>query len=152
MPFSFGARSRYNLLGVHPDLVALARNTVGISAIDFRITEGRRTEARQRLLVASGASRTMKSRHLTGHAVDVAALVNGRVRWEIPLYVQIAEAFRDAAGQMGIPVEWGGCWRSIIGCGDIDRLLADYADRCRAEGRRPFIDAAHFQLPWKNYP
>lgn len=125
--FRLGALSRARLHGVHPDLVRVIERAIAITPIDFRVTEGLRTAARQRELVSAGASRTMRSRHLTGHAVDVVALVGGKVRWDWPLYPQIAAAVKQAARELGVPVEWGGDWPR-------------------------FRDGPHFQLPWKTHP
>jgi peptidoglycan L-alanyl-D-glutamate endopeptidase CwlK len=150
MPFKLGIRSRYFLSGCHIDLIRLAERAITLSPIDWRVTEGRRTEARQTQLVAAGASRTMNSRHITGHAIDVAALVGGAVRWELPLYIQIAGAFRDASAETGIPVEWGGCWKAPGA--DIDGQFAAYVEACRVKNRKPFVDGPHFQLPTRLYP
>lgn len=127
MSFVLGARSRQRLQGVHPDLVKVVQRAISISEVDFTVLEGLRTEARQRQLVAQGASRTMRSRHLTGHAVDLGALIGGQVRWDWPLYYKIADAMKRAAKELNIPIEWGGDWRK-------------------------FKDGPHFQLPWKEYP
>jgi len=81
--------------------------------VDFMITEGLRTAERQAALVKAGASRTTRSRHLTGHAVDVAALVEGQVRWDWPLYGRIAEAFKAAALDLKTPLIWGGDWKTL---------------------------------------
>lgn len=97
MTYRLGSTSRRNLQRVDPRLVAVVERAIAKSEIDFRVTEGRRSPERQRQLVAAGASRTMNSKHLTGHAVDVAALVGGQVRWDWPLYSKIAEAFKAAA-------------------------------------------------------
>lgn len=103
-------RSERNLQGVHPDMVKVVRLAHQRSDIDFIITEGLRTKERQTVLVAQGASWTMNSRHLTGHAVDVAATLDGNVSWDWPLYYKIAEAFRAAAKQLGVSIVWGGSW------------------------------------------
>lgn len=92
MSFSLGARSESRLEGVHADLVRVVRRAIAITPVDFTVLEGVRTVARQRQLVDAGASRTMNSRHLTGHAVDLGAIVAGKVRWDWPLYHQIAKA------------------------------------------------------------
>jgi len=113
MSFLLSARSRARLNGVHPSLTAVVEAAIIRSPVDFMITEGLRTPARQAALVAAGASRTLKSRHLTGHAVDVAALIDGRVRWDWPLYAPIAEAFKAAAGELNTPIVWGGDWKSL---------------------------------------
>ncbi|MGA0544430.1 M15 family metallopeptidase [Brevundimonas sp. VNH65] len=113
MSFRLSQRSRARLTGVHPDLVAVVEAAIRRTAVDFVVTEGRRSPERQRALVKAGASRTLNSRHLTGHAVDVAALVEGRVRWDWPLYPRIAEAFKAAAGSLGTPIVWGGDWKTL---------------------------------------
>lgn len=113
MSYRLSTRSRARLQGVHPALVAVVEAAILITPVDFMITEGLRSPARQAALVRAGASRTLNSRHLTGHAVDVAALVEGRVRWDWPLYGRIAEAFRAAAAARGTPIVWGGDWPTL---------------------------------------
>ena len=106
MSFGLSQSSRRRLLGVHPALVAVVEAAITRSPVDFMITEGVRTAERQAALVAAGASRTRRSRHLTGHAVDVAALVDGQVRWDWPLYGRIAAAFKAAAQELETPIIW----------------------------------------------
>lgn len=127
MTFILGERSLKRLEGVHPDLVLIVKRAIEISPIDFTVIEGVRTIERQRQLVAAGASTTLRSRHLSGHAVDLAPLVDGEVRWDWPLYNHLAPVIKDAAREHGIPIEWGGDWTA-------------------------FKDGPHWQLPWKNYP
>lgn len=110
MSFRLSARSRRALEGVHPDLVAVVEGAIRRTPVDFMVTEGLRTAERQAALVRAGASRTLNSRHLTGHAVDVAAWVDGQVRWDWPLYPRIAEAFKAAAAERGTALIWGGDW------------------------------------------
>lgn len=123
------------LRGVHPDLLRV----VNRCAADWRdqtftwiITCGPRSVEEQKILVRKGASKTMRSRHIPAkngfaHAVDVAALLHGKVRWDWPLYGKIAVAMKQAAKKEGVPVEWGGDWKS-------------------------FADGPHYQLPWAQYP
>lgn len=113
MTYRLSIRSRARLQGVHPALVAVVEAAILITPVDFMVTEGLRSRERQAALVRAGASRTLNSRHLTGHAVDVAALVEGKVRWDWPLYGRIAEAFGAAAGRLGTPLVWGGNWPSL---------------------------------------
>ena len=113
MSFGLSRRSRDRLAGVHPDLVAVIEAAILISPVDFMVTEGVRTAARQAALVKAGASRTLKSRHLTGHAVDVAAMVDGQVRWDWPLYPRIARAIKAAAAGLDTPIVWGGDWTRL---------------------------------------
>lgn len=110
MSFRLSQRSRAALQGVHPDLVDVVEAAIELTPVDFMITEGLRTAARQAELVRAGASRTLNSRHLTGHAVDVAAWVDGQVRWDWPLYPRIAGAFKAAAKGRGVRLIWGGDW------------------------------------------
>lgn len=110
MTFSLSTRSRSRLQGVHPDLVRVVERAIAITPVDFMVTEGLRDAHRQAGLVKAGASRTLKSRHLTGHAVDIAALVDGEVRWDWPLYPRIAAAFKQAAQELAVPLTWGGDW------------------------------------------
>jgi peptidoglycan L-alanyl-D-glutamate endopeptidase CwlK len=118
-------RSERNLKGVHPDLVRVVRRAA--KRASFIVTEGLRTQARQKQLVAAGASKTMNSRHLTGHAIDVAALMSGKVRWDWPLYAAIAKGMKQAADELKVPIIWGGDWRS-------------------------FKDGPHFELDRRKYP
>lgn len=111
--FSFGSRSEARLKGVHPDLVKVMRLAISRTDVDFSIIEGLRTLAKQKEYFAAGATRTMKSRHLTGHAVDIAPYVNGQIRWDWPLYRKIAPVIKQCALELGIPVEWGGDWKSF---------------------------------------
>lgn len=113
MSFRLSQRSRSRLKGVHPALVAVVQAAIVRSPVDFMITEGLRTPDRQTALVKAGASRTLRSRHLTGHAVDVAALVDGAVRWDWPLYGRIAAVFKAVAAEQGTAIVWGGDWRTL---------------------------------------
>lgn len=106
-------RSEKNLNGVHPDLVKVVRRAAEITTVDFLVTEGLRTLERQKQLVEAGASQTMNSRHLTGHAVDLAAVIGTEVKWDWPLYYKLADAMKAAAKELGVPLVWGGDWKSF---------------------------------------
>lgn len=126
--YKLGKRSLRRLEGVHPDLVKVIKRAIELTDQDFTVLEGRRTLKKQKLLVKRGASRTMNSRHLTGHAVDIAPLdPTGKVTWRWPAYHKLAPVVKQAAKECGVDVEWGGDWRS-------------------------FKDGPHWQLPWKKYP
>lgn len=109
-PFSLSSSSASRLAGVHPDLARVVRLALELSPVDFAVVEGVRTVQRQRELYDAGASQTMKSRHLTGHAVDLAAWLGGLVRWDWPLYRDIAGAMKEAGRRLGVAIEWGGDW------------------------------------------
>lgn len=113
MSFRLSQRSRARLQGVHPDLIAVVEAAIRLTEVDFMVTEGLCDPGRQAALVRAGASRTLNSRHLTGHAVDVAALLEGQVRWDWLLYARIAGAFKAAARDLGTPLIWGGDWTRL---------------------------------------
>lgn len=113
MAYSIGIKSRLKLRGVHPDLVKVVERAIQITPIDFTVLEGLRTKERQRELFNKGASQTMNSRHITGHAVDLGALVGGSVRWDWPLYDKLGAAMKQAAQDVGIPIIWGGDWKTL---------------------------------------
>lgn len=109
-PWRFSINSEAQLKTVKPQLAAVMRRALELSPIDFRISEGKRSAERQALLFAHKATRTLNSRHLTGDAVDVAAVVGGQVRWDWPLYGQIAAAVKLAARELNTKITWGGDW------------------------------------------
>ncbi|MCY0771277.1 M15 family metallopeptidase [Enterobacter cloacae complex sp. 2022EL-00788] len=112
--FKLSQRSENNLKGVKPQLVDVVRRALELSSVDFGITEGLRTQERQKQLYAEGKSQTMNSRHLTGEAVDVVAYVGGTVSWDFQLYRKIADAFKQAAQELNTSVEWGGEWKTLV--------------------------------------
>ena len=113
MMFKLGKKSQKALIGVHPDIIKVINRALEISVIDFTVIEGLRTLERQKVLYAAGATKTLKSRHLTGHAVDLAPYINGSIRWDWPLFYKIADAMKAASKELGIPLEWGGDWKSF---------------------------------------
>jgi len=147
--FSLSSRSKKNLEGVNPDLVAVVKGAILLTKVDFGVIEGVRTLARQKELVQSGASQTMKSRHLTGDAVDLMCYVGSRGSWELNLYDDIADAMKEAAIEQGVGICWGAAWTVPdirVWEGSMEDAMNSYVDKRRSEGRRPFIDAPHFQL------
>lgn len=125
-----------NLRGVHPDLARVVRRAHTMAPGTFRVGEGVRTLARQKQLKAAGASKTLRSRHIPstskrnpqwGHAVDLICTIDGKVRWDWPLYNKLAKIMKAAAKAEGVTVTWGGSWAS-------------------------FPDGPHYQLDWTVYP
>ncbi len=108
--FQFSAKSEQRLQGAHPALVQVVRRALELSPTDFAVIEGLRTSERQAQLVKSGASRTMNSRHLTGHAVDIVPIIGGEIRWDWPAFTPIIEAMRQASLELGIRVIHGADW------------------------------------------
>ena len=125
--YKLGARSKQRLKGVHDDLVKVVERAIEITTVDFTVLEGLRDPERQKTLMESGASQTLNSRHITGHAVDLGAWVDNQVDWSWPLYHKIAVAMKEAAKELGVAIVWGGDWRT-------------------------FKDGPHFELDRRKYP
>lgn len=149
MTFKLSGRSLSKLEGVDERMVAVVKNAITRTKVDFGVTCGLRTIEEQRELVAKGASQTMKSKHLEGLAVDVLAYVGSRGSWELNLYDDIADAFKEAAIDCGVPIKWGAAW-SVGDIREWDGTMEDamnsYIDLRRSQGRRCFIDGPHFEL------
>ncbi len=127
MAYSFSTKSVGKLSGVHNDLQRVMLASIVNSPLDFGITEGLRTKERQQELFNEGKSQTMRSRHLTGHAVDIVVLVNGKVSWDFKDYQLVADHIKARAKELNIPIVWGGDWTS-------------------------FKDGPHFELNRSKYP
>jgi peptidoglycan L-alanyl-D-glutamate endopeptidase CwlK len=133
VPITLSAKSLQRLDGAHPDLVKVVKRAAALSSLDFTVLEVLRTLERQKQLVAKGASKTMRSRHLPhpgdgkSRAVDIAPVIDGQVSWDWPLYHKLAVTVKQAASEVGVPIEWGGDWTD-------------------------FKDGPHWQLPWGAYP
>lgn len=111
--YRFSRRSLNNLSGVDPRLILICSRALLYSPVDFAVTDGLRSLSEQRKLVANGKSRTLKSKHLKGMAVDVAAYAEGGISWKWKYYQQIAKAFKKAAAELGYKITWGGDWKSF---------------------------------------
>jgi hypothetical protein len=119
------AVSMKNLEGLDPtfktQVISILQELAGKGWIPV-VAEGVRDKAQQQKKVDAGYSKTMNSRHLTGHAVDI---VDRRYGWGGPA-AKLDHAFWTdlgaAANSRGL--EWGGDWKS-------------------------FKDVAHVQVPWK---
>lgn len=149
MTFKLSDKSMNRLAGVNPELVRVVKKAITYTKIDFGVTCGLRTVEEQKVLVASGASQTMKSKHIEGNAVDVVAYIGPRISWELNLYDDIADAFKMAAQEVGLGIKWGAAWTvSDIREWDqsMEAAMNSYIDIRRGEGRRPFIDAPHFEI------
>ena len=149
MSFKLSQRSLDKLEGVHPDMVKCVKSAINYSKVDFVVISGMRSESEQRELVAKGASKTMRSKHLTGHAVDLMAYVGSRASWELNLYDDIADAMAQASKEHNVPIKWGAAW-SIGNIAQwnsgMEGAMNSYIDLRRSEGKRPFIDGPHFEL------
>jgi peptidoglycan LD-endopeptidase CwlK len=149
MSFRLSDRSLSMLQGVDEQLVATVKLAIAVAKIDFGVICGLRTMEEQRVLVDKGASKTMRSKHLEGKAVDLMAYIGSRGSWELNLYDDIADAMQEAAVETGAVLRWGAAWH-INDIRDWDGTMEDamnaYVDLRRSEGKRPFIDGPHFEI------
>ena len=113
MSYKLSEKSLRRLDGVHPDLVKVVKRAIEITPVDFVVIEGLRTKSRQAYLLDAGKSRTMNSYHLTGHAVDIAPIVDGKVSWDWKHYYPLADAMMEAAKELNVKIEWGGRWKTF---------------------------------------
>lgn len=130
-------RSLRRLVGVHPDLVAVVKEAAANADDEaFIVTEGPRTYQRQLELFTAKKSKTMNSRHLTGHAVDLACWYDrdadrvvdvDELSWKFSDYQKLAALVKEVAARLGVPIVWGGDWTTLK-------------------------DGPHFELDRKTYP
>lgn len=114
---------------MHPDLIRVLNYAVEVLGVTVVVPEdgGVRTPARQKQLFIKGVTKTLNSRHITGHAMDIAPLVDGKVSWDWKHYYPLAAKVKEAARRLGIGIEWGGDWNALK-------------------------DGPHWQLPYNGYP
>lgn len=156
MTYTLGTRSRIELAGVHPDLVRAVQRAIEITTQDFAVHDGLRTPTEQREYVRRGVSKTMNSMHMKqadgyGHAVDLVPFINGKLRWEWKPIYEIAAAVRQAAGECGVRLIWGGVWdrpfEALEPLPDyLEKAVNAYVSRRRKAGKTVFIDGPHFEL------
>jgi len=132
-PFALSQRDVTRLKKAHPDLQRIVNEAARITTLPFVILQADRTLAEQKANVAKGVSQTLKSRHLIDgkgivYAVDIAPIgPDGKASFAWPLYHKLAPIMKQAAKNVGVPVEWGGDWKTLK-------------------------DGPHWQLPWASYP
>lgn len=148
--FKLSQKSLQKLEGVDEALQETVKLAIQKTKIDFGVICGMRTVEEQKALVAKGASKTMKSKHLEGKAVDLMAYIDGgRASWELNLYDEIADAIKEASKETEVDIRWGASWH-INSMREqemtSEAMMTQYIDLRRSQGRRPFIDAPHFEL------
>jgi hypothetical protein len=149
MAFKLSERSIRKLEGVEKDLVNVVLEAIKLTKVDFGVTYGLRTLAEQKELFESGRSQTMKSKHLEGRAVDLVAYFGSNVSWELNVYDDICDAMAEAARRHSVAIKWGAAWSEgdiRLYEGSAEDAMNAYIDLRRSEGRRPFIDAPHFEM------
>ena len=150
--FKLGSRSLRKLSGTHNDIQKLVKVAIKHTEVDFGVTEGLRSRERQKILKATGKSQTLNSPHIKGCAVDVIAY-KGKYTYEpFSLFTEIAEGFRKASLETGIPVTWGAAWLAPLSYYDsAEEALDHYKKVRRNQGRKVFLDGVHFELDRKTY-
>lgn len=149
MTFVLSQKSLNKLIGVKRPLVDIVKRAIEITTIDFSVTCGLRTEQEQQDLFDLGKTWTLDSKHLTGDAVDIAALVDGDVNWDIRYYCQVADAFCCAAKELNTSIRWGGAWSIndiTLHSGDMKSAMNKYIRARQKQGVAPTVDGPHFEL------
>lgn len=131
LPAYWNKEAARRATGVNQDLMGVVQRASEIAGVQFTIGDmgGTRDQATQDKLVAAGRSQTRNSNHLTGSAIDLIPLVNGKPNPDASpeTFQAISAAMKQASQEAGIDINWGGDWKS-------------------------FKDEAHFELAGKPRP
>lgn len=149
MSYNLSQRSLDKLAGVDERMANVVKRAIEITKVDFGVTEGLRTTERQAQLVAAGKSQTMASKHIEGTAVDLVVYLGGDVCWELNMYDDIADAMKQAAIELNVPIRWGCAWNVEdirLWRGTMEEAMMHYIDTRRKENKRPFLDGPHFEI------
>ena len=149
MSFKLSQRSLDKMKGVDDTLVEVVKEAIQLTKVDFGVTFGMRTLEEQQKLFDSGRSQTMKSKHLEGRAVDLVAYFGSDISWELNIYDDICDAMAEAARRNTLALKWGAAWSEgdiRMYTGTAEDAMNAYIDLRRSQGRRPFIDAPHFEI------
>jgi peptidoglycan L-alanyl-D-glutamate endopeptidase CwlK len=142
--FVLSKNSVAKLSGVHPKLKAVVYRALALSEVDFSVIDGLREYAVQVRYFQTGASKTLKSKHLKqkdgfGHAVDLLPYRSKTQTTEERYadtagFLEIARAMRQAAFELAVPIRWGGDWDG------------DGKTRSQGDKDEKFIDYPHFEI------
>jgi peptidoglycan L-alanyl-D-glutamate endopeptidase CwlK len=145
--WEFGKRSEMKMLGIDKELEKVTRRALELSPVDFGVTCGLRAQHEQNQLRAQGKSQSKRSRHQDGMAVDVVAYIDGKVSWDLKHYVTISDAFAKACKELDVPLRWGGAWTHNLNEHTGTEAHKAYVSLRKSQGRRPFIDGPHYEIP-----
>ena len=150
MTFALSTRSLTKLQGVDERLVKIVRRAIQITTVDFGVVDGVRTPEQQMEYFKNGVSQiAVGGKHVEGKAVDLMAYIGDRGSWELNLYDNIADAMKQAAIEQNVAIRWGAAWNVDdirLWRGTMEEAMNFYIDTRRKQGKRPFIDAPHFEL------
>lgn len=154
--FVFGSKSRSEMKGMHPSLIAVLNRSIQITRQDFCVFDGRRSAHEQNSLYQRGLSQldgyNRISKHQVQsdgyvHAADLVPWIDGDPVWDWPAIYVIAEAVVAAARELDVQLRWGGCWQHVNNLkGDPENWVAAYVKRKRDAGKRAFNDGPHWEL------
>ena len=126
MTYKLSSTSKQRLAGVNPVLIGVINRALTITTVDFGIPRdgGLRTAQRQNELYQQGRTEpgsiittldgyVKKSNHQTGNAFDVFAYVDGKASWDEAHLTAVATAILASASQLGVPMRWGGHFKSF---------------------------------------
>ena len=102
------------LEGVDERLKAVVIECAARCPFPFNVSEGLRTEEKQREYVKQGRSKTMKSKHLTGKAVDLYPLSMDRKVVDWSRFDELADLMQQVASDQGTEIVWGGNWKTLV--------------------------------------
>jgi peptidoglycan L-alanyl-D-glutamate endopeptidase CwlK len=145
--WKFGSRSEMKMTGIDTDLEKVTRRALELSPVDFAITCGLRSQHEQNQLRALGKSQAKRSRHQDGMAVDVVAYKGSKVTWDLDQYIIIADAFAKACKELNVKIRWGAAWTHDLDENTGTEAHEAYVSLRKSQGRRPFIDGPHFEIP-----
>lgn len=156
MTYVLGKQSLAKLAGVHNDLARVVKRAIELSAADFGVHEGLRTIETQREYLKRGVTKTLQSRHLSGHAVDLVPYIAGTLRWEWEPIYHIAVAMARASQELIVPLRWGGVWDKTMNeyagnAPDAAKMKAAVQEYCVRHPGPDFLDGPHFELPSSQY-
>jgi peptidoglycan LD-endopeptidase CwlK len=116
MSFNLTIRDQERMEGLHPDLVYVVKDAAKLTDMPFMVVEGLRTLETQKKYLKNGVTKTLKSRHLHGCAIDLAAIKDGIVVYKFKnseqrrLQKRLNDVMKLAASDLGIPLKFGGDW------------------------------------------
>lgn len=114
----------------------------------FKVIEGIRTLERQKQLYSQGKTQTLNSNHLTGNAVDIAPVVDGKISWDWKYFYPIAKAVDEAADELNIKLTWGAAWNGTTEDWDDPKSATEgYIKLRRSQDKNAFLDGPHWEIP-----
>jgi peptidoglycan L-alanyl-D-glutamate endopeptidase CwlK len=152
--FRFGRKSLNEQKGVLPQLVEVSNLAIKYSTQDFMFHDGLRLPKEQEVMVARGASKTLKSKHLKqasgfGEAMDLVPVVGTLPKWDWDLIYPIVMAVDRAATELGYAdsIVWGGAWDRRLADfgGDLTTYAAEVLAYTKRHAGKDFIDGPHFE-------